>query len=109
MHFRKDFVLCQEFKYQWFLRKDHIVYKFFGAIEQNSEITIFAQNMAVVEEAFDSPCTSLDLLIYEGSIKDLAIGTVTLKASDVMCKLEAAGTDNPNTIIFSPLLHNLIR
>ncbi|XP_061502374.1 uncharacterized protein LOC133391534 isoform X1 [Anopheles gambiae] len=108
LHLRKDFVLCKEFKNQWFVSKDHSVYKFLGAIEQNSEITVFAQNMAVVEEAFDSPCSSLDLLIYEGSIKDLAIGTVTLKASDVMCKLVAAGTDNPNTFIFSPLLHTLI-
>lgn len=108
IHIRSDFMLKPDERNQWFMLKDNTVVKYESAALGSQEFVIYGSQFLKQRESFVQPCSSYDLHITTADLNDLSRDCIQVDVSEVLCKLSAIKVED-NALMFTPLLHTLIK
>uniref|UniRef100_A0A182IDV3 Transposase domain-containing protein n=1 Tax=Anopheles arabiensis TaxID=7173 RepID=A0A182IDV3_ANOAR len=108
LHVRKNFMLRQGQRDQWYLLKNNMIMKFKNAAESDGNVTVEGQYFLRQRSYFMRPCNSAFLNIYCVGLEDLSEETYTVGIDNIKCKLVTVSSADDESMVVLPLLHKLV-
>uniref|UniRef100_A0AAG5D0U7 Transposase domain-containing protein n=1 Tax=Anopheles atroparvus TaxID=41427 RepID=A0AAG5D0U7_ANOAO len=104
-----SFTLREGHRDEWFLTKNEIIVKFSSAAQVGSLLSIFGKYFTCITESYSYYNSPFMKNIYEAKMSNLSTTNRVFQIAEVKCKMVAIKTDIPDSFLFIPLLHTLIR